>query len=251
MDCRRTLLPAVWLLGGALGCAGDPRAAPVRETPPPPLAGDWAAGEARARPKGSTEQEQMRDTARKSFQQAMTINPTYLPAYRSLAKLYVEMDDYEHAVATYHKALRLQPRNGALWFDLGMCHARYKAWPAALDALNRAHDCDPENRQYLNTLGHALARTGRYQDSLNCFVRSYGNEAMAHYQLARMLHHLGQNDQARQCLQAALQRDPNLEPAAPPSRELLREGIAPQPSAARVILPPPPSSGNWQTGPDE
>jgi len=127
---------------------------------------------------------------------------------------------------------------------------------------------------------------GRYQDSLNCFVRSYGNEAMAHYQLARMLHHLGQNDQARQCLQAALHRDPKLEPAqvllaeltgqsfgaavrpagftegsppdagsepaaAPSSRELLREGMAPQPAAARVILPPPPSSGNWQTGPDQ
>ena len=145
MDCRRTLLPALWLLAGALGCASDRgRPAPMRETPPPPLAtrsayapsrveaevpkrtpqpvtcvslGDWAAGEARVRQKGSTEQEQLRDTARKSFQQAMSINPTYLPAYRSLAHLYVEMDDYEHAVATYRKALRLQPRNAAVWLD--------------------------------------------------------------------------------------------------------------------------------------
>jgi tetratricopeptide (TPR) repeat protein len=317
MDCRRTLMPAVWLLTGALGCAHDNGGTPpvVRETPPPPLAaranlspyapakheldgpkriprpdtcvqaGNFFVGEAVALEQDSTAQEQMRDQARRAFQQALSIDPTYLPAYQSLARLYVIMGDYDHALATYQKALRLQPRNGPVWFDLGMCQARRRDWPAAIDSLSRAVDCDPENRQYLNTLAFTHARAGRYQDAFKCFVRSYGNEAMAQYQLARMLHHMGQYESCRQCLQAALALNPKLEPA----QRLLSELAAPQPTDSAVrtvgyaeeapvgpelppaasreipaetidnpptppgasrgcILPPPPSTGTWRQG---
>ncbi len=296
MDCRRTLGPALWLLTGALGCAHDRGAGPVRETPPPPVAtrsanspskpdpdpvkraphaetcvraGIFFAGEASALSKNSNAQEQLRERARMAYQQALSIDPNYVPAYQSLGRLYSDMEDYEHALATYHKALQIQPRCGAVWFELGMCQARKKEWTTALESLNRAIECEPENRQYLNTLGFALARTGRYQDSLNVFMRSSGNEAMANYQLARMLHHLKQDDMSRQCAQAALQKDPNLEaaqnlltqlnearpsgatlrsvgysevapdaqpaPSAQPE-ELPREFVNPQPT----ILPPPP-----------
>jgi tetratricopeptide (TPR) repeat protein len=256
MDCRRTLVPALWLLTGALGCAHDRGSAP-RETPPPPLAsgspyapsrgaelpkreprastcaaaGDWMAGEAAALEKDTREQEQRRNIARKAYEQAIAINPNYIPAYQNLAHLYIEMCDYERAVATYQKALHLQPRNGSLWFDLGMCQARRKDWPAALQSLQRAVDCDPENRQYLNTLGFAFARVGRFQDSLNCFMRSWGNEAMAQYQLARMLQHLGQMEQCGQCLQQALRLDPNFDKA----RTLLSQIENPAPTEVRPV----------------
>ena len=295
MDCRRTLGPALWLLTGALGCAHDRGAAPVQETAPPPVAsrpskpdddkpkraphaetcvqaGNFFAGEASARGKDTTAQEQLRDRARRAYQQALTLDPNYVPAYQALAHLYVDMDDYEHAVATFNKALQVQPRSGTVWFELGMTQARKKDWTPSLESLNHAVECEPENRQYLNTFGFALARTGRYQDSLNCFVRSYGNEAMANYQLARMLHHLKQDDQSRQCAEAALKKDPNLEPAqalltllnnpaagnslspvgyteaAPNSQvtqpqELPREFLNGQPPPAQpTILPPPPGA---------
>src|SRR5579864_4578138 len=115
MDCRRTLVPALCLLTGALGCAHD-SGQPVRETPPPPLAsgtpyapsrldgpkrqplastcveaGNFFAGEAKAMDKGSTAQEQMRNKARLAFQQAISINPKYIPAYRNLGHLYIDM----------------------------------------------------------------------------------------------------------------------------------------------------------------
>ena len=45
MDCRKTLLPAVWLLTGALGCSSTEKVpvTPVRETAPPPLVQNTAA----------------------------------------------------------------------------------------------------------------------------------------------------------------------------------------------------------------
>ena len=224
---------------GVLGCAHDRGPAPLRETPPPPLAsgspysphreldgpkrqplastcvqgGNYLAGEANSLENGSTAQEQMRDKARRAFQQAIGIDPKCVPAYQNLGHLYVDMGDFDHAVATYQTALKIQPRNGSVWFDLGMCQARHKDWSTALDSLRKAVDCEPENRQYINTLGFALARAGRPQESLTWLIRSTGSEAMAQYQLARMLQHLGQTDQARQCLEASLRLDPHMEQA--------------------------------------
>jgi tetratricopeptide (TPR) repeat protein len=243
--------------------------------------GDYIAGEAAAMDKGSTVQEDMRDRARKAYQQAIDLDPKYLPAYQSLARLYVSMDDFDHAAATFRRALQVEPRNASIWFEMGWTQARHKEWQAAIPSLTRAVDCDPENRHYVNTLGFALACTGQYQASLACFCR-HNSEAVAHFQLARLLHYLKQDDQARSCLQAALSRDPNLEAAqallsqltapAPPVRtvgylEEVPEGAeiqssaapppemtmppqyqAPRQPARGMILPPPPG-GNWQTGP--
>jgi tetratricopeptide (TPR) repeat protein len=307
MDCRRTVGAAVCLLAGALGCSHDTvgtQPAPLRETAPPPLAyttsayapmnpttpntpkrtpqaascvagGDYIAGEAAALDKGSAAQEAMFDKARKAYAQAISIDPNCVSAYQSLARLYVQMDDFDHATATYRRALQIEPRNGAIWFALGWTQARHKEWPAAIDALSHAVEYDRENRQYVNTLAFALACTGQYQASLACFSRQY-NEAVSQYQLARMLHHLQQYDQCRQYLQSALQKDPNLEPARallaqlgaptpvgavrtisytedlPPDFEQRQQGSAPQPAelpqqttpARRILLPPP--TGDWQ-----
>src|SRR5581483_2356438 len=89
---------------------------------------------------------------------------------------------------------------------------RQKSWDPAIQSLTKAVEYDPENREYINMLGHTLSRTGRYQESLAVFSRSYG-EAKAYYNVARMLQHLGQAELSKQYVQAALQKDPTLEPA--------------------------------------
>jgi tetratricopeptide (TPR) repeat protein len=175
-------------------------------------AGELYAREATANPPSSAIREQLADQARKAYQQALSIDPKHLPAYRALARLYVDLDDQVHAVATFKKALALFPEDGSLWFDLGMCHARKKEWAPALEALGKAADKEPENRRIVNTLGYALARAGRYPESLACFTR-VNSEAQAHFMLAQMLEHLGQPDLSRQQLRLALQKDPQLEAA--------------------------------------
>jgi hypothetical protein len=108
---------------------------------------------------------------------------------------------------------------------------------------------------------------------------------MAHYQLARMLHHMNQDELARQCALIAVQKDPNLEQArtllgqlgdssgpaqpirtvvhtedalpvtdAPPStasqpQELPREVIemeAESPGRGFILPPPPAASSDWK-----
>jgi tetratricopeptide (TPR) repeat protein len=175
-------------------------------------AGNFCESEGGKAPAGSAKQEQLYDQARRAYQQALESDPNHLPAYQSLARLYTAMGDHEHAVATYRKGLQKHPRQAGLWFDLGMCHARHKEWLPAVEALRKAVELDPENRQYVNVLGHCLARAGRYEESLAFFRKTVG-EARAHYNVARMLHHLNDNAQARQHLELALRADPKLAPA--------------------------------------
>ncbi len=238
MDCRKPLMVALWLAGGLAGCTttnqtqtaslsqplvpGQIVDVPLKKESDLPKRvpqaitcvkyGDFAADEATSPNKSLVEVQEQRDLARKAYQQALSIDPNCLPAYQGLTSLYVALKDYKHATATYQEALRHYPKEPSLWYELGMCYARQKEWEPAFQHLNKASELDPENRKYANALGYALARAGRYDDSLVVFGRLQ-SEPEAHYNLARMLQHLNQTDLARQQLQVALQKDPEMKQA--------------------------------------
>jgi tetratricopeptide (TPR) repeat protein len=170
--------------------------------------GNWAAGEAAADTSPVAANEK-RELARKAYQQALRLDPKYLPAYQGLAKLYVTMQDTEHAVATLQTGLKQHPKEAVLYFDLGMIYSNRKEWPPAMENLTKAAQLEPENRLYVNTLGHAQARAGKPDEALKTYLR-VNPEAKAYLNVARMMLHLNQAEQCRQYLQTALQKDPNV-----------------------------------------
>jgi tetratricopeptide (TPR) repeat protein len=170
--------------------------------------------------------QELREQARLAYQQAIRIDPKHVPAYQGLGRLYAETEDTAHAVETYQKGLKAAPKEAALWYELGMCQGRRKEWGPALESLSRASELEPENHQYANSLGYGLARAGRYDDALSCFERVNG-EGRAHYKLARMLQHLGQNDLARHHLELALEKDPRMADAQSLLREIDSQGVKP------------------------
>src|SRR5262249_41695880 len=92
------------------------------------------------------------------------------------------------------------------------CHAQQKEWQPALEALRKALDLEPENRQLINAYGLALARVGRYDDAFQV-LKQAGGEAHAHYNLGRMLHHLNLDEPSKEHLRLALLKKPDMEPA--------------------------------------
>jgi tetratricopeptide (TPR) repeat protein len=167
---------------------------------------------------GSTERERLHEEARAAYNQALRIDPKYIPAYIGLAKLYVTIGDNARAVETYQKGLEGHPKEPQLWFELGMYYAREKQWELAVKHLETASELNPENRQCINMIGFCLARAGRYDESLTYFEKAVG-EGMAHYNVARMLHHVQQDELCKEHLRLALQASPDLGPA----RQLLEE----------------------------
>jgi tetratricopeptide (TPR) repeat protein len=246
MDCLRTLPLALGVACFALGCTHvtglpvtepvDPRRVhkveeqdlPRRDPKPSTCVGcaEFRVQMATTDPHATAaDKQRLYDEARRAYQQAIRIDPNYLPAYEGLGKLYVLINDYPRAVETYHKALKKNEKEPRLWFELGMCYARQKQWEPAIKDLQTAWSLDPENRQYADTLGFCLARAGRYDESLACFRKAVG-EAMAHYNLARMLHHMHQDGLSQQQLAQALRVDPDLEPA----QEMLAQLQGPPPT---------------------
>ena len=74
----------------------------------------WAEDTARS----PADRDKLFDMARRSYQQALEIDPKYLPAYAALAGLYEKLNDYELAQASYRGALKVQPKDANIWFDI-------------------------------------------------------------------------------------------------------------------------------------
>lgn len=240
MDGRGTWRLSVLLLMTAAGCQHQVMTVPSpgstfpgNNVPPPPdrsqikpakpklkelpplvwvKHGDFQAGEAAAADIDPGRRQELREQARGDYKKALKIDPKCLPAYQGLARLYLAMHDAPLAIETYRKALKVAPKNARLWYDLALCHNSQKNWGPALDCLSRAVQLDAGNRSYLNALGIVLAESGRYQESLNCFIRSNG-EALGYYRLAQTLQRLQQPELSRRYFEAAVQKDPSLEPA--------------------------------------
>jgi tetratricopeptide (TPR) repeat protein len=279
MDGRGVLvLGCGLLLGAAVGCqhsksaqSASASAKPQETTTITHKPATYVAfGDLRARaavdPKATPAQaRQFREEARLSYQKALEVDPAHSPAYVALARLQASGGDQAGAVRLYQKALQMDERPAVVWAELGTCQARLKEWAPAAASFGKASERDPSNRQYGNMLGFALARAGRNDEALACLVRHNG-EAQGHYNMARVLEHTKQPDQARRCLEIAVARDPKLEPAqvllaqmdgqpaggAPGQVQTVAynepqpQAPAPAPPAA---APPRPASGNAPASP--
>jgi tetratricopeptide (TPR) repeat protein len=263
MECRSSLVLALGFVAGIAGCtpqgtlplvARDSHAEQTaasedgpKRTPRAPTcvaAGQYREQEANNPTLAPAVREQLREQARKAYQQAIRIDANYLPAHRSLAHLYETTGNHERAVATFENVLKDHSNDASLWFDLGMLHSRHQAWDPAVEALGHAADADRENRLYAKTLGFCLARAGRIDESFACFEKSVG-PAKAHYNVAEMLHHLQQDDQAKLHLQMALEADPQLTVAA----DLLAtiEGKTKEPNQSAITAGAPGPEGVLST----
>jgi tetratricopeptide (TPR) repeat protein len=154
------------------------------------------------------EQEQLREKARSAYQEALKVHPNDRQALMALARLYDTCGDQEHAVATYNRAIQVYPKDALLRHELGMCYARCRDWDLALQNLEKAVQADPENRRYGVALGLCLARAGHFDQSFTVLAKLQG-AANAHYNLARMLHHLKQDEASKEQLRQALAENPN------------------------------------------
>ena len=236
MDCRQTLFVGLVLTCLGMGCVGvgGRREVIAQKPAPAPAPATFAqpAPEKKRSPLPSTcvacavcrereavkldhepaAQRELRDEARRAYQEALRLDPKHLPAHAGLGRLYVQLEDYDRAEETFHKALEKFPKEASLWFDLGMCHCRRKNWLRATESFQTALDLDPENRHFQQTLGFTLARAGMIDQSLKHLTQATGR-AQAHYNVGRMLIHLERPDEARTHLEQALQANPNLHAA--------------------------------------
>jgi tetratricopeptide (TPR) repeat protein len=175
-------------------------------------------GEAKALDQDPEQQFKIRHQARELYQEALKLDGSALEAHRGLGRVYVDLGDFARAQETFTKAQVRFPKESIFWFELGQMHNRKKDFVQSVECYKKALELDPENRLYLTTLGFTLARAGQIDQSITLLAQSMG-PASAHYNVARMLLHLQQAEQAAQHLQQSVRLNPNLEAA----RQLLSD----------------------------
>jgi hypothetical protein len=239
MDCRKPLVLVLGLLIGAGGCASTLPGVRVLSGPPGKgedgemvhkaatyiAFGDFRATSAQAPENTPAQRQKLRDEARQAYLRAIEVDSGYLPAYVALARFSQNCEDYASAIGVYQKALKLKPREASLWFEMALCQCRTKDWSVALGNMRKALELEPGNRKYATLTGYTLARAGQWEEAYGVLARANG-EARAHFDIARMLCHLKQFQEARGHLEAALAREPSFEAA----RTLLRDLANPQPA---------------------
>lgn len=145
------------------------------------------------------------------YTKALEQEPNNIPALQSIARLYMKQEQYPGAIDFYQRILAVQP-TAENYAELAESQRKANRIGDAQASIQKAISIDPETTRYRNTLASILVSVGRSDEAVRQLEQVFPT-AVANYNVA-FLHFTNKNvAAAQQHLQAALQADPNLQPA--------------------------------------
>ncbi len=139
------------------------------------------------------------DTARKY--------PGNARAHNNLGQALQRAGRLDAALASYRRALALQPRYPETHYNLGAALAGRGEWAAAIGHYETALGIEPDYPEALNNLGNALAQTGRLEAAVARYeeaIRRRPSFPEAHNNLGNALLQAGRAAEARTRFERAL-----------------------------------------------
>jgi len=110
--------------------------------------------------------------ARKSYLQAIALDPSFTPAYVNLADLYAHTDRNAEGEAMLRKGLAAVPDDATLHHALGLALVRGKQLPQALRELATAARLAPQRPRYSFVYAVALSSRGQHRKALKVLKRA-------------------------------------------------------------------------------
>jgi tetratricopeptide (TPR) repeat protein len=138
-------------------------------------------------------QQMQLDTARKYYEQAIKLKPTYSEAVNNLGTVYYANKSYRRAISQYKKAIKLAPDSASIHSNLGTAYFARNQIDLALAEFRIALKLDPEVFERHSSYGVLLQE------------RSVQDRAKFHYSMAALYAQGGRNDLALQYLRKALE----------------------------------------------
>jgi tetratricopeptide (TPR) repeat protein len=92
---------------------------------------------------------------------SLELDPNYLPAYSTLATLYINSKQEDRAIAQYQKIISLRPDNAAPYTLIGMLEDQRKNYDVAAENYRKALEKDPNAVIAANNLAWLYASTGK------------------------------------------------------------------------------------------
>ncbi len=149
------------------------------------------------------------EKALRHFQEALRLDPQYLPAHTALARLYDRQGKFDLALKHYRQAVQLKPQQASLHNDLGVCLARAGKLAQAAQALRHAVRLKPQEVRYRNNLATVLVHLGQIREAQQHLQAVHPPEVAA-YNLGYLLAQAQRPQLARQFFIQALQHNPQM-----------------------------------------
>jgi tetratricopeptide (TPR) repeat protein len=99
--------------------------------------------------------------AEAEYRRALEIDPNYLPAYSSLAALFINSKQEDRAIAEYKKILAIRPDNATVYTLIGMLEDARQNSDAAADSYRKALERDQNSSIAANNLAWLYAVSGK------------------------------------------------------------------------------------------
>ena len=178
---------------------------------------------------GEYVREWMYDEAKKTYLQALKVEPDQEPLWVLLLECLVKAGRPAEAEAQAERAIRLYPRNANFHNNLGLILAKNGKRDQAIAEMEKALALDPENENFYVNLGTLLIKAGRRDDGMEHYRQALGvnpRNALAHHFLGMELEKMGYPNNALAHYRAAVRYRPGYLPAHVSLRRLLGKELS-------------------------
>ena len=143
------------------------------------------------------------------YQKALDADPNNLPALLGYAALHDGQREYGDADKLYQEAIKRHPKDAAVFNDRGLSYQRRGHFDEAARSLAKAIELQPNKPLYRNNMATLLVAMHRPNEALAQLTTVHG-PAVAHYNLAILLHRKGNDQEAQYHFAQAAEIDPSM-----------------------------------------
>jgi tetratricopeptide (TPR) repeat protein len=146
-----------------------------------------------------------------SYRRALMLDPRHVYAMNNLAVTLAYASEPTQAVSVIGDAIRAAPDDRLPQVNLGLMLLKLRRFELAMEAFRRVLEGDRDNPVAWNGIGLVLTELGRHSDARNAFasaVDASPDSAEAHYNLSFALSRLGEYDEALREVTRAQTLDP-------------------------------------------
>jgi tetratricopeptide (TPR) repeat protein len=145
-----------------------------------------------------------------NFDRAISLNSSYVEAYRIRARAYFSLRNVDAAIADFSKVSELAPNDASVCIERGFIYLNKKDYPRAIADANRAVTLNPKLARGYNLRGTAIRDMGDPQRAVPDFTRALDVDQNLenYFQRAATYQLLRQHDKAISDFNRALEISP-------------------------------------------
>lgn len=177
--------------------------------------------------------------AREKYRELLIAYPDNIDAQLGLARIELACGRVQQAEDILLEVAKKRPANAPVRLELGRLYTKQEEWPKAIASFEDASAIDPENQVCRYELGVVFARVHRYDQALSHLTYAVG-ESAANYNIGYVLYEQGNDNEAAEWFQNALQSHPD--PRTTEMTNTILAQISPQNSRNRNNNPAYPSA---------